>query len=307
MDERFQCFIKVENPNILNEKRVLELTEIMCKNDTDFFESYKDSFDYFLKEKKKKLKSNYWETPTSEFKKEFILIERKKIKTEYTKVNKLFKKYTKEFGLQQHTVLGFHNQWLFGYSACATACQIMNYVKGSLNKQITDEDYNKKEIPFYNQYYEEFRGRGVEDKCKHLIDFTSSLINILTHPIVVETGNVTFQKSFYLNDDENWFFTDYSCGDNNRGVLIVDTIKQKYCFVNFQRKGLPQYVPLKASEYILESYKDEKSIETVEFYSKDFDLLTLDELKEMFPDTYKNLKPEEIRFVEIDDEKEDKF
>jgi hypothetical protein len=104
----------------------------------------------------------------------------------------------------------------------------------------------------------------------------------------------------------------FDMGDNNDGITIIDTINNKYCFMNiftypdsFNRpnlndvRGLPSMTPVDAETYVRAYYpKDVSSTrenEVIEGLIKEFEgfeLLTEKELKKDFPKVYEDHRKE---------------
>ena len=97
---------------------------------------------------------------------------------------------------------------------------------------------------------------------------------------------------------------DFSLGDNNDGIIIVDAVENKYCFMDIgccsTLENLPSFTPLTAKEYVEAYYptslkvliktdetKDLKAnirkVKFVEKVFKKFNLLSVEDVKEMFP------------------------
>jgi hypothetical protein len=132
--------------------------------------------------------------------------------------------------------------------------------------------------------------------------------------------------------DKRWDIRkDFRLGDNNDGIMIVDAVNKKYCFMNifeYDRedeksecvRALPSMVPVTAGEYVNAYYptvkeglhnstmekKSEIEIQEIlkgnqkrvnyvnKVFSK-YELLSLDEVKKMFPAVYRIKKVKETK------------
>jgi len=219
-------------------------------------------------------------------------------------------KYNSEFGVSENTVLAFHNQWLYGVSAVANAFQLLHFIKNA------GEYHN----PFKKEFWKiQYSARTIEDAVKLLVDTTTNIQRIANSPLYKEVGRVGISNFWYLNPEEPTMRTNWDNGDNNDGCLIVDATTGKYCFiVAFKLKGLKKYVPYSAMQYAAAYYpntqklmeadfKENKKyyeengrkindeqfnaelngnkemVSMVETYLKEYEVLTIDEVKAIFP------------------------
>lgn len=212
------------------------------------------------------------------------------------------KQLAKEFGTGDKTVLAFHHQWLYGATALAIAHNFLEFTKP------------KKD----DQYYNPLNKDSNMLEPTEIVSYVKNLLSI-HRGIKGFAGRESGYESFhYLNKDEPEMREDFTRGDNNDGVTIIDTTTGKYCFMNIGHgdssimKAKP-LTPLSAIEYLecyyntdvnqfneydkeeffnsntegkkkimdkLESNK--KLIKKAEKLFKKFQLLSLSEIKEVF-------------------------
>jgi hypothetical protein len=211
------------------------------------------------------------------------------------------KKLRKLFGRKKHTVIPLHHQWLYGRSAPAMLWSILN---------ATNPKTMGSNNPFHSEYY---IYRGIDDYIQDIM----SMVQVNTCPLSPRGIGIE-RMHFLLEDDYTIMREDFTMGDNNDGVLIIDAIERKYCFMNVSEHWqneiestsisyAPYLVPLSAREYmdcyypetaeridndnenhntnILNNMKLEKLIQ------KDFEpsVLTLKEVKKIFPKVFKKV------------------
>jgi hypothetical protein len=241
------------------------------------------------------------------------------------KKNGLKAKLEKQFGTGKNCIVAFHNQWLYGRSALATALQTLNFAaqfshaQKSSNKGIGGE-YNTPITP-----------KGIEANFKTVEKWIGALETVLNfRPVKTPYRGAGFDSNFYIGtEDENINF-DFTRGDNNDGITIIDMINNKYCFMNINGKpdkkdransasDLPYLRPSNAHAYVAAYYGE--TVETaneyhikrggemkpamtpqqvVEQHAKDnaklvkklskFEVLTMDEVKALFPRKYRKAK-----------------
>ncbi len=88
-------------------------------------------------------------------------------------------------------------------------------------------------------------------------------------------------SSWYIGKEDEGIREDFTRGDNNDGITIIDTIENKYCFMNidtyadpsesyYDAKALPQLKPVSAREYVA-AYYGETIMTTNPYYFGDHD------------------------------------
>lgn len=241
------------------------------------------------------------------------------------------------FGNKKTSMLAYHNQWLYGMSAAATCANIMHEVDKSKNPvHILSKDFDR--IPYPKNY------TGDNDKVDGYFEIIEHLFfNLLDLKFANYGARYGMEKVHNLVDElynrETGEFDskydikkDFRRGDNNDGIMIVDAVNKKYCFMNIfdYNKGedddksecvraLLSMVPVTAGEYVNAYYpttkeklhdstmeeKTEKEIQTllkdnqrrVNFVNKAFskyELLSLDEIKKMFPAVYRKPRTKKV-------------
>lgn len=221
----------------------------------------------------------------------------------------------KEFGTGKYSILAYHDQWLYGRSALQTAMNLLKFAKQfTVEEKTKDSRANTSPICPY----------GIESKYKTSEKLSSAIGFIMNYrPIKTDYSSAGIGESFYIGKTDEGINFDFTLGDNNDGITIIDMVENKYCFMNIntQRRNahsasqLPQYKPSTAKQYVKAYYgetegtindyyikdKTPKEIEKVLAYNKrmnakcykpfeKFELLTIDEIKEMFS-TMEMFKP----------------
>lgn len=152
----------------------------------------------------------------------------------------------KAFGEKDTTVLAWHHQWLYGRSAPLACLNVLDFLSLT-NKR--DGSTN----PFSTDY------RGDSDEPKDIVrDITSVLSLFRDVQLSPQTRGAGIERFSFLNYEEPEMREDFTRGDNNDGIFIVDAITGKYCFMNISEQdkrntkvsALPTLTPCSAMEYI---------------------------------------------------------
>ncbi len=180
-----------------------------------------------------------------------------------------------EFGTERTTVLAFHHQWLYGASAVTNCHNVLSW----LEKNAQGPEY--KNIVISNSYID--------------LDYQQLWINLMSifrEPIIKKYGrSYSCEHFIYLNKEEPVMRTNYTVGDNNDGITIIDCINRKYCFMNIfeQEKGntsvsgLPQKTPSTAGDYFSAYYPDKpKEKNAIDKRFNQYNLLTIEEISTHF-------------------------
>jgi hypothetical protein len=250
-----------------------------------------------------------------------------------TKDGKQLKHARAIFGKGKTSVIAFHHQWLYGMTAPAICLNILRQVDKSaspehvFNKEFGTFPYPKDyrgdtdkvdgyfeliETLLFNQFDTDFAAYGARYGVERVVNLVEELYDR-------KTGKMDLSYDYRK---------DFTLGDNNDGIMIIDVISKKYCFMNIYKQdkdpdcssvaSLPTLKPVSAEKYAnayyatkrkkLSSYyvedrckNDEKKIQELlienqkkmVFVSLSFDaypVLTLDEVKEMFPKVYEPKK-----------------
>lgn len=163
---------------------------------------------------------------------------------------KLDKESTKEFGEKETTVLAYHHQWLYGFSAAIQAVHLLEF-----NREA-------------NEYHTPFKDGGIRygssfsrDDTQAWVNSVTGLLSLFNHPLHKEfgTGRIGLERLHYLNKDEPNMRENFDNGDNNDGITVIDTVTGKYCFMIINSyqcvdNGRKPYEILSAVEYVRDFY-----------------------------------------------------
>jgi hypothetical protein len=216
-------------------------------------------------------------------------------------------------GTEETTILPFHNQWLFGRSALGSALGLLEFSSGTTLKGKLSHDLYGNPLARVD-----YSPMSIESRISK-IEFILNYI-----PKDTDWLNQGFNTSFFLKD-EPIMRENFEMGDNNDGITIIDTLENKYCFMNIndyeiERTGinsLPYQIPVSAETYVKAYYGETEEAlsnyylenhtpEQIVKYLKDnirinrglykrfkkFPVLTLEEIALMFPKM--NLKNLEV-------------
>ena len=173
---------------------------------------------------------------------------------EFVSASEKYEKWKNLFGEKDTITVGFHNQWLYNRSHAFIAAKLLfaakvfnkdGYKRNPLNLEKWEED----------SYIDGFDSNDPFSVIKWLKNFMcnaffddSKLGDYTRHGI---------ERFHFLNAEDEITGEDFTCGDNNDGVLIVDFSKIAYCFVNINNYGsLPNLVPVDVKSYVC-SYSPE--------------------------------------------------
>lgn len=203
-------------------------------------------------------------------------------------------KMRKIFGSAKYTVIALHHQWLFGRSAIENARHLLG---------ITDiEKMNKYTNPFHPDSLSIFN--SLDDYISAIMIMVQAQTNP-SHPRGTGIERMLFLNTECLEDDgsynDRWDMRKYfDRGDNNDGITIIDSIEQKYCFMNVSTydygegvNSLEAYKPLSALEYVTAYYPEPDDVEQNETVCKSLPdinasgggtvVLTAKEVAKIFP------------------------
>jgi len=205
----------------------------------------------------------------------------------YIKVQNLNSKKENDklsFGTNDTTILAYHNQWLYGRSPLYECAKVLKFCGN-------EETYNK-------TIYDTLGARDTRELSEAL----KWLLQI-NQEYSGGVKGVGYHWYCLLNDESPAYMNEIDRGDNNDGITIIDAINKKYCFMAFcglecddtQRAKIKNYKPLSAEQYVLAYYPDKKAnwldppkdlseqIDHAISMLKDYAVLTMDELHDMFP------------------------
>lgn len=193
-------------------------------------------------------------------------------------------KSRKIFGSGKYTIIAIHHQWLYGRSAVFNIKHILNITENM-------NDYNN---PFSDDY--------LVDSLDSYINDVMMLLQVQTNPL--HPRGTGIEKMTFLNTeclDENGKYgnecdirLNFTFGDNNDGISIIDTIERKYCLINIHRQdigensssGLPSMLPSSAEDYVHCYYPNQEEVRDNILCCnqlKKYDILTLKEVSKLFP------------------------
>lgn len=176
------------------------------------------------------------------------------------------KELAKEFGTGEFTILAYHNQWLYGRSALQSCLNLLNFASQFTREQkTTKEGHGAYNCPFAVNAY-----RGDWNDPKAIVDAIAFIMNF--RAVKTEWLDAGIGSSWYLGKEDENIRENFTMGDNNDGIHIVDMVENKYCFMNIyeQETGrydvnvLPEKTPCTAKEYVAAYYGE--TIETTNPY-----------------------------------------
>lgn len=193
-------------------------------------------------------------------------------------------KARKIFGSGNHTILAIHHQWLYGRSAVFNIKHILDIT----------ENMNEYTNPFSDNY----SFNGLDDYIKDVM----MLLQVQTNPL--HPRGTGIERMIFLNSecidengkyDKHWDIRlNFTFGDNNDGVSIIDTIERKYCLINIHSQeigdtsvsNLPSMIPSSAEDYVHSYYPDEDQVRDNILCCnqlKKYNILSLKEVSKLFP------------------------
>lgn len=235
------------------------------------------------------------------------------------------------FGTDKTSILAFHHQWLFGMTAAAVCHNILQEVFKSEHPQhIFSKEIDSCPYPT--------RFNSGTDKIDGYKELVKAILFIQDNLQFAENGaRYGIQDAFFTNEEcyndkgkleYGDCRKDFRIGDNNDGIMIIDCITKKYCFMNIgfgdsSVMKLPELVPVSAGRYVRAYYPTtEKSLEkyvkeeecgndktkiqellTKHLYSvnfvieqfKNFKVLSREEVAEIFPTVYSENEKVEVK------------
>lgn len=235
------------------------------------------------------------------------------------------------FGTKKTTVFAFHNQWLYGRSPLVSALNILEFNTFQENETPKDRLTRSYDCSIKNP----FCFLGMQEQIEYssyekLENLISCILNLDRLGLTREKG---WLGSFLLNKEEPNMRDYFDNGDNNDGITIIDTIANKYCFMNindysiseelnFCVSDLPSYKPMSGKDYVEAYYPTKIKIAKQKFIEQNFtfnetkfktelsktkkdnnvlikrinkfEVLSESELKQIFPKQYMELKEREL-------------
>ena len=155
----------------------------------------------------------------------------------------------KAFGTGKNTVLAYHHQWLYGRSAPLACLNVLDFL------DMTNDEHSDTN-PFSLKYGKYYRGIAPKERVKII---TSVMAIFNDRQLLPYTRNSGIERFSFLNYDEPDMRVNFTNGDNNDGIFIIDAKTKKYCFMNIYKQdkkrshsvlSLPQLTPCSAMDYI---------------------------------------------------------
>ena len=190
----------------------------------------------------------------------------------------------KMFGSGKHTIIAIHHQWLYGRSAVFNIKHIFNLTEHM-------NEYN-------NPFSEGYSFCSLEEYIKDVM----TLLQVQTNPL--HPRGTGIERMIFLNSecidedgkyDSKWDIRlNFTYGDNNDGISIIDTIERKYCLMNISSYS-PEYtdvhrlqsmLPYSADDYVNCYYSESEHVRDNILCCnqlKRFPILNLKEIQKMFP------------------------
>jgi len=132
-----------------------------------------------------------------------------------------------EYGTGDTTVLAYHNQWLYGRSALQSALGLLKF--GAIftkDEKETKKGYNY-DLPFSPAAMQNNYEIKNFDKIPETIAF---ILNF--KPVKTPWADAGMGTSRYIGKTDEGIREDFTMGDNNDGITIIDLINNKYCFMS---------------------------------------------------------------------------
>lgn len=174
--------------------------------------------------------------------------------------NDLTDKMKQYFGTEPTTILPFHNQWLYGRSALLSCLNVLIHSSALDLKDKTGKGG-------WGSYTTPFSVNGIKNKFTDPDKFVGAIEFIMNWiPEATGFNDAGFMGAWYLGANHPEMRGDFTMGDNNDGITIIDVITNKYCFMNissykkdngelcYSANDLPYMVPVSAHEYVKAYY-----------------------------------------------------
>lgn len=224
--------------------------------------------------------------------------------TEYWNKNRIerdqelrkIERYKQAFGTDEFCVEVFHHSWLYGRASLISGANVLNFI----------ENAGEHDNPFKKN-----SGMNSIDTVKSI----QYVLSMFTNRLAQKIGRCGIEPFRLLNFTDHSISHDFTLGDNNDGILIIDSINSKYCFLNIGGDStinqLPLLEPVPAERYVklyypecpedssTANFKGKSDLEITEIYInnkrlnrlftkpfKEVKVLTTDELRVMFPASY---------------------
>jgi hypothetical protein len=234
---------------------------------------------------------------------------------EFVEANELYEKWKIMYGEGDTIIVAFHHQWLYGRSFPIVASMLLYASK--VFKEDDSKSYFHKSL-WKEGHYTGAKDITLDDPHSLIKWLESYMSNIMDQELGPYARNGVEHYAFLSAEHEIEgrlrYDKDFTIGDNNDGVLIVDLITTKYCFIKINggydddekgtiEENFPYMKPVSALKYIKSYYPEcfedlyegdtatpeelSNNCEINTKFSKRFnqyEVLTAQELIDMFPD-----------------------
>jgi hypothetical protein len=185
--------------------------------------------------------------------------------------------HIESFGDGAKTVYAYHHQWLYGVSAGINLLKVLTFAKNASKQPDYQNIFRAKDLSISTNF-------ATAKALENLMGFDTE------SGIYSRFGLLNTPEDAY----ENYMREEFDRGDNNDGITIIDTIKQKYCFMaledgDYAMRSLDAYKPMSAEEYMRAYYPvgreewADKEIPKLVKKLKGFEVMTNVEVAEWFP------------------------
>ena len=128
------------------------------------------------------------------------------------------------FKNSKYSILAFHHQWLYGATAAAICINILRKLEGIENPyHILSK--NREAFP-YPKYY-----TSDEDNVDGFIQTVQALF-FQQFDVEMCNHNARYGVESTISLCMSSCSKDFRDGDNNDGIMIIDAVEKKYCFMN---------------------------------------------------------------------------
>ena len=218
----------------------------------------------------------------------------------------------KIFGKANTTILPFHHQWLYGMTFVGIAHRILREATKNYSNPFHPFSSNYSKANYCSDYVDAERSTYTSNtKIRQTINLINHIIGFQGNKEIAEmTGRFGKERFLYIGDNHiktngtkyrgaTPINKDCTQGDNNDGILIIDTIEQKYAFVNIFTYDygdddlsdiylLKPMQPYSAKEYVRAYYpNDTEKVVFAKDLMKHYGVLTIKELSKIFPKNFK--------------------
>lgn len=175
----------------------------------------------------------------------------------------------KELGNKDYAIVAYHNQWLYGRSALLNCLNLLLFgSQFSKEEKTSDKGFAGYDCPF--------APKGMEQKF-NTMELITNAIGFIMNFRAKNTDwlSAGIGGSWYIGKSDEGINFDFTRGDNNDGITIVDLVENKYCFMNingnytdeglaYSASDLPSLKPVGAADYVKAYYGE--TVETINPY-----------------------------------------